>query len=135
MPAGEAASRALVCAPQSRPMPSGRTQGNVARVYAWAGLPGRTLSISISDSCPPADNLLPRVLLICAPICPKKDICPMVSNEPFFHRRSKDGAIDSICTRCYVTVGTARNESELPEIEHNHTCDPYWLLRWQQQSA
>ena len=59
----------------------------------------------------------------------------MVSNEPFFHRRSKDGAIDSICTRCYVTVGTARNESELPEIEHNHARDPYWLLRWQQQSA
>ena len=54
----------------------------------------------------------------------------MVSNEPFFHRRNKDGVIDSICTRCYVTVGTPRNEA-LPEIEDNHTCDPYWLLRWQ----
>jgi hypothetical protein len=55
--------------------------------------------------------------------------------EPFFRQTKKDGAIDSICTRCYMTVGTARHESELPEIEHSHTCDPYWLLRWQQQSA
>jgi hypothetical protein len=59
----------------------------------------------------------------------------MVSNESFFHRSNKDGTIDSICTRCYVTVGTAHNESELSEIEYNHTCDPYWLLRWQQRSA
>ena len=48
----------------------------------------------------------------------------MVLNESFFHRRSKDGVIDSICTRCYVTVGTALNESELPKIEHSHTCNP-----------
>jgi hypothetical protein len=55
----------------------------------------------------------------------------MVSNEPFCHRRNNDGTIDSICTRCYVTVGTALNESELPKIEPSHTCDPDWLLHWQ----
>ena len=58
----------------------------------------------------------------------------MVSNEPFFHRRNKNGTIDSICTRCFVTVGTALKESELAEMEQSHTCDPYWLLRWQQIS-
>ena len=55
----------------------------------------------------------------------------MFWNEPFSHRRNKDGTIDSICTRCYMTVGTALNESELPKIEHSHTCDPGWLLLWQ----
>ena len=55
----------------------------------------------------------------------------MVSNEPFSHRRNNDGTIDSICTRCYLTAGTARDESQLPEIEHSHTCDPVWLLHWQ----
>ena len=58
-------------------------------------------------------------------------IATMFWNEPFSHRRNKDGTIDSICTRCYVTVGTALNESELPKIEHSHTCDPGWLLLWQ----
>ena len=66
---------------------------------------------------------------------PQKALVRMDSIEPFFRQTKKDGAIDSICTRCYMTVGTARHESELPEIEHSHTCDPYWLLRWQQQSA
>jgi len=30
-----------------------------------------------------------------------------------------------------LTVGTAWNESELPKIEHSHTCNPDWLFRWQ----
>ena len=50
-----------------------------------------------------------------------KGACRMDSNEPFFHRRNKDGTIDSICTRCFMSAGTALNESELSEIEHNHT--------------
>jgi hypothetical protein len=64
-----------------------------------------------------------------------KRVCCMVLNEPFCHRRNNDGTIDSICTRCFVTAGTAQNESELPEIEHNHTCDPDWVLRWQPVSG
>jgi len=55
----------------------------------------------------------------------------MFSNKPFSHLRNKNGTIDSICTRCNLTVGTARNESELPKIEHSHTCNPEWLLCWQ----
>ena len=55
----------------------------------------------------------------------------MVLNEPFCHRRNKDGTIDSICTRCYLTAGTALNESALPEIERGHTCDSAWVLHWQ----
>ena len=57
--------------------------------------------------------------------------CRMIANEPFSHRTNKDGTIDSICARCYLTVGTAWNESELPKIEHSHTCNPDWLFRWQ----
>ena len=57
--------------------------------------------------------------------------CRMIANERFSHRSNKDGTIDSICARCYLTVGTARNESELPKIEHSHTCNPDWLFRWQ----
>ena len=65
----------------------------------------------------------------------KKALVAMVSIEPYFHRRNKDGTVDSICTRCYMTASTARNELELPEIEQSHICDPYWLRRWQQRSA
>jgi len=57
--------------------------------------------------------------------------CRMFSTELFSHRRNKDGTIVSICARCYLTVGTAWNESELPKIEHSHTCNPDWLFRWQ----
>jgi hypothetical protein len=62
---------------------------------------------------------------------PPKGGCRVFSNEPLSHRRNKDGTIDSICPRCYLRVGTALNESELPKIEHSHTCNPDWLLRWQ----
>ena len=54
----------------------------------------------------------------------------MFSTEPFSHRRNQDGTIDSIGARCYLTVGTARNESELPKIEHSHACNTDWLFRW-----
>ena len=77
-----------------------------------------------------ADNRLPEELLICCAIAPQKGCCRMISNEPFSYRRNKDGTIDSICNHCYLTVGTALNDSELPEIEHSHTCDPEWLLHW-----
>jgi hypothetical protein len=36
----------------------------------------------------------------------------MVSNEPFFYRRNEDGTIDSVCTRCFVTVGTPRGTNQ-----------------------
>ena len=43
-------------------------------------------------------------LLICCAIRPPKRCCRMVSNEPFCHRRNKDGTIDSICTRWAANV-------------------------------
>ena len=50
--------------------------------------------------------------------------CRMSSNQSFPHRKNEDGTIDSICPCCFMTAGTALNEAELSEIEHNHTCDP-----------
>jgi hypothetical protein len=77
-----------------------------------------------------AYNRLPRLIATLRYRPPPRG-CRMFWNKPFSHRRNKDGTIDSICTRCYLRVGTARNESELPKIEHSHTCNPEWLLRWQ----
>ena len=99
------------------PVLSGRTQRNVARVGQIKKVRGRT----------------PRIAIMLR-YRPPKACYHMYSNDPFCHRSNKDGTIDSICTRCYLTVGTALNESELPEIEHSHTCDPEWLLHWKVRS-
>jgi hypothetical protein len=40
----------------------------------------------------------------------------------FHHRVNVDGTVDSICLRCYLTAGSARNESELPALEAAHVC-------------
>jgi len=39
------------------------------------------------------------------------------------HRTNPDGTIDSICPRCYITVGTSSWESELERMEAAHVCD------------
>ena len=43
---------------------------------------------------------------------------------PFPHRVNSDGVIDSICDRCFVTIGSSRSESELGSLEESHTCEP-----------
>lgn len=48
-------------------------------------------------------------------------------NSPRYpHRRNEDGSHDSICTVCFVTVASARDESELAGHEHLHVCNPFW---------
>jgi len=42
----------------------------------------------------------------------------------FPHRTNTDGTIDSICPRCYATVGNAHWEAELKRMEADHICDP-----------
>lgn len=42
----------------------------------------------------------------------------------FPHRINSDGTIDSICDRCFMTVGTSTTESELPVHEAAHACEP-----------
>ena len=41
----------------------------------------------------------------------------------FPHRMNKDGTIDSVCPRCFVTVGRSTWEAELDRMEAAHTCD------------
>jgi hypothetical protein len=53
--------------------------------------------------------------------------------EPSFpHRHNANGTYDSICTRCFVTVATVRNEAELAGRESAHICDPVDLCRLDQ---
>ena len=43
---------------------------------------------------------------------------------PFPRRVNSDGTIDSICDRCFVTVGTSSQETELHHLDAAHTCEP-----------
>jgi hypothetical protein len=44
----------------------------------------------------------------------------------FARRRNKDLSIDSICTKCFLTIATVRGESgDLASQEQHHICDPY----------
>jgi hypothetical protein len=40
------------------------------------------------------------------------------------HRMNQDGTIDSICPRCYATIGTSTWEADLERIESSHVCEP-----------
>lgn len=40
----------------------------------------------------------------------------------FPHRHKPDGTIDSICLRCFRTIATVRQESDLRNAEENHLC-------------
>lgn len=51
---------------------------------------------------------------------------------PFPHRVNSDGTIDSICDQCFVTVGTSVHESDLPQFEGTHACEPARLAYYRQ---
>jgi hypothetical protein len=46
----------------------------------------------------------------------------------FPHRTNPDGTIDSICPRCFATIGTFMCEADLERMEVAHICEP-WKLR------
>jgi hypothetical protein len=50
----------------------------------------------------------------------------------FIHRPTSDGAIDSICKRCFKTVCTSIWEARLALEEKQHICDPEAMARWKQ---
>jgi hypothetical protein len=52
----------------------------------------------------------------------------IVEIDRFPHRRNRDGTFDAICPRCYRTVATLENEDALTETEHNHVCEPHYLV-------
>ncbi len=39
------------------------------------------------------------------------------------HRRNRDGSFDSICLTCFMTVATAKTESELADADAKHICE------------
>jgi hypothetical protein len=47
----------------------------------------------------------------------------------FSHRPRRDGACDSICTRCFATVARSHNEADLDAEEKRHVCDQNVLMR------
>ena len=44
----------------------------------------------------------------------------------FAHRENSPDSFDSICLRCYRTVGTRKRESDLSSDEQNHVCKGFW---------
>lgn len=50
----------------------------------------------------------------------------------FPHRMNKDGTIDSICPRCYATIGTSTREADLKRMEAAHVCEPSRLSHFEE---
>jgi|HubBroStandDraft_6_1064221.scaffolds.fasta_scaffold208022_2 hypothetical protein len=53
----------------------------------------------------------------------------MLSQVKFPHRHNSDGSYDSICTACFVTIASVRDEELLCAHEAAHICDPVNLYR------
>jgi hypothetical protein len=49
----------------------------------------------------------------------------MTTFPPFARRRNKNSSMDSICTKCFLTIASAGSEEELVPHEEKHICDPY----------
>jgi len=60
----------------------------------------------------------------------------MVSNHfahsEFPHRMNKNGVIDSICRRCFATIGSSTWEADLERIEAAHVCEPTRLASFKE---
>lgn len=50
----------------------------------------------------------------------------------FVRRATGNRTTESTCTRCFLTVATARHEEELDQAEQRHVCDPWLLEQWKQ---
>lgn len=50
----------------------------------------------------------------------------------FPHRMNKNGTIDSVCPRCFVTVGCSTWEADLDRMEAAHVCEPSRLNSFNQ---
>ncbi len=59
----------------------------------------------------------------------------MLSLVKFPRRHNPDGSIDSICTECFATVASDRDERRLLARESDHVCDPVNLYRVRQGQA
>jgi hypothetical protein len=57
---------------------------------------------------------------------------PTLLRATFPHRHNANGSYDSICTVCYTTVASVRQEYELAAAESMHKCDPAILYQLSQ---
>jgi hypothetical protein len=48
----------------------------------------------------------------------------MVRDIGFIRRKNPDSTTDSICLRCFTTVGSGKDEKDLSMLEMMHCCDP-----------
>jgi hypothetical protein len=44
----------------------------------------------------------------------------------YVHLPNKDGSVDSMCSVCFATVASVRDEAELAQYERTHVCNPFW---------
>lgn len=51
----------------------------------------------------------------------------LLSRAAFYHRHDEDDSWDSICMKCFLTVGTAAKEEDLQDAEEHHDddCDEF----------
>ena len=53
----------------------------------------------------------------------------MTTYPQFVKRRNRDSSIDSICTKCFLTIASVTtSEDDLAAREEKHICDPYEVL-------
>ena len=50
--------------------------------------------------------------------------------KKFAHRENLDGTFDSICTYCFQTIASAKEESKLQLAEQKHVCEPHLIRRF-----
>jgi hypothetical protein len=48
----------------------------------------------------------------------------MTTVPAFAKRLNVNSSIDSICTKCFLTIATAGSKEELAAQEEKHVCDP-----------
>jgi hypothetical protein len=48
----------------------------------------------------------------------------------FVHRSNPNGTTDSICTKCFLTVATAKWEANLDSAEQTHKCESWRVERF-----
>jgi hypothetical protein len=49
----------------------------------------------------------------------------MTTFPSFARRRNINSSIDSICTKCFLTIASEDSEEELVAHEEKQVCDPY----------
>ena len=53
------------------------------------------------------------------------------SGQQFCLRLNRDGTLDSICLKCFLTVSHGKSEADCAQLEKNHVCNPYDVERFQ----